>query len=167
MDTTSSRHPRVKQFSMRDPPFRSRFGRAKTENMLPSGTLDPGQKVFSSKHRLVKRNLPFFQSANVLRVANQHSEMRLFYLLSRDWFHVVLRMNLLLSILVLLTIWTVAIIIFAGVYMRVDRHRLNEDCGLGAPGTPIAFAPAFAFSLETCTTVGYVTDGILTMTYPP
>ncbi|CAB9514290.1 rectifier potassium channel 2 [Seminavis robusta] len=45
--------------------------------------------------------------------------------------------------------------IFAGIYMRIDTDRLDENCGLGAPGQPIQLGPAFAFSLETCTTVGY------------
>ena len=47
-----------------------------------------------------------------------------------------------------------AIIIFAGVYMMVDQSSEAATCGLGANGEPIHFGPAFAFSLETCTTVG-------------
>lgn len=31
----------------------------------------------------------------------------------------------------------------------------NQACGLGEPGNPIKFYGAFAFSLETTTTVGY------------
>ena len=138
----------------RVPPPRPRAGMATSDHMLPTSLLSPAKTVFSSKHRLIKRNLPFFQSKNVLRVANQHSELRLLSLLFNDWFHVGLRLNLWLILLILLTVWTLAIIIFAAVYMRIDRDNLNSNCGLGAPGTPIPFAPAFAFSLETCTTVG-------------
>jgi hypothetical protein len=157
-----------KEASARDPPTLSRFEKPRSEHMLPSSNLtDPSKLVFSSKHRLVRRNLPFFQSKNSLRVANQHSEMRLFYLLARDWFHVVLRMNLVLSLFVLLSLWTLLIILFAGIYMRIDRRRPHEDCGLGPPGYPIQFAPAFAFSLETCTTVGCVTFGLVTIIFPP
>ena len=123
--------------------------------MLPTDEQQsPSQSVFSSKHRLVKRNLPFFQSKNKLQVQNQHTHWRLFTLLKNDWFHVVLRWNLWLSLLILLSLWTLAIIIFAGIYMSIDRNDGSDDCGLGAPGEPIGFAAAFAFSLETCTTVG-------------
>ena len=144
------------EHSVRDPPIRPRFERPTSANMLPSSSLVPSKTVFSTKHRLVKRNLPFFQSENALRVASQHAEIRLFALLTKDWFHVVLRMNLWLSLLVLLSIWTVAIIVFAGIYMRIDRAQPHVNCGLGVIGSPIEFAPAFAFSLETCTTVGCV-----------
>jgi len=43
----------------------------------------------------------------------------------------------------------------------VDATAPHVECGLGKPGHPIDFSGAFAFSLETCTTVGYglPTDG--------
>lgn len=44
------------------------------------------------------------------------------------------------------------IIVFAGFYVAVDHRDATVDCGLGSVGSPIAFGPAFAFSLETCTT---------------
>ena len=47
------------------------------------------------------------------------------------------------------------IIVFAAVYVAIDRNDLEVNCGLGTEGNPIEFGPAFAFSLETCTTVGY------------
>eukprot|EP00522_Entomoneis_paludosa_P016587 CAMPEP_0172452828 /NCGR_PEP_ID=MMETSP1065-20121228/10367_1 /TAXON_ID=265537 /ORGANISM="Amphiprora paludosa, Strain CCMP125" /LENGTH=360 /DNA_ID=CAMNT_0013204949 /DNA_START=118 /DNA_END=1200 /DNA_ORIENTATION=+ len=47
------------------------------------------------------------------------------------------------------------ILIFAGFYVWQDNQNPNKNCGLGEEGQPIAFGPAFAFSLETCTTVGY------------
>ncbi|CAB9503285.1 rectifier potassium channel 2 [Seminavis robusta] len=137
------------------PPPRPRFGIGTTAHMLPTSSLSPAKTVFSSKHRLIKRNLPFYQSKNTLRVTNQHSELRLFSLLFNDWFHVGLRLNLWLSLFLLLSVWTICILIFAAIYMRIDRDRLDENCGLGAPGQPIQLGPAFAFSLETCTTVGY------------
>lgn len=37
----------------------------------------------------------------------------------------------------------------------MDSLNPMVECGLGSAGNPIAFGPAFAFSLETCTTVGY------------
>ena len=39
--------------------------------------------------------------------------------------------------------------------MYVDRENPQENCGLGEVGEPILFHGAFAFALETATTVGY------------
>lgn len=39
--------------------------------------------------------------------------------------------------------------------MKLDAISPETECGLGTAGNPIQFGPAFAFSLETCTTVGY------------
>lgn len=47
------------------------------------------------------------------------------------------------------------IIVWAFIYVMVDRSDPQKTCGLGANGNPIEFHAAFAFSLETCTTVGY------------
>ena len=47
------------------------------------------------------------------------------------------------------------ILVFAVLYVIYDNARPSQACGLGAEGAPIKFAGAFAFSLETCTTVGY------------
>ena len=71
-----------------------------------------------------------------------------------DWFHVLLRQPTWLSLLALIGVWTAMILVFAGVYVAVDKKD-THGCGLGADGDPIEFGPAFAFSLETCTTVGY------------
>lgn len=109
-------------------------------------------------HRLVRRNLPLHQSDNYLQVTN-HQRVRYFNLLRHDWFHVVLRVNPFASILVLLSVWTAVIVVFAGFYMMIDSYNEGTDCGLGPIGSPIAFGPAFAFSLETCTTVGYGLPG--------
>ena len=138
----------------RVPPVRSRFERSKSEHMLPTSNQSPSQSVFSSKHRLVKRNMDYYQSKNKLRVENQHTHWRLLSLLRHDLFHVILRFNLWLSLFLLLGFWTVVIIVFAGIYMAIDRGNVGSDCGLGAAGEPIKFSSAFAFSLETCTTVG-------------
>jgi hypothetical protein len=60
--------------------------------------------------------------------------------------------------LLLLSVWTGTILLFATFYFAHDRSNSSNKCNLG--GTlesdgPIQFAGAFAFSLETCTTVGY------------
>jgi hypothetical protein len=131
------------------PPAVPRFAKVGSQHMLPTSNLSPNKYVFSSKHRLVKRNLPFFQSRNKLQVKNHHSSWRLFSLLKYDWFHIMLRTNMWVSLFTLLGLWTAAIIVFAGIYMAIDRKNLKADCGLGPPGKPIQFQTAFAFSLET------------------
>jgi hypothetical protein len=104
--------------------------------------------------RLVKRNLPFHQSSNRIAVKNEKKRSHILPLLMRDWFHVLLRMPVLASTTAMLSLWTVSILLFAAIYVRIDSVNLGTDCGLGPPGKPIPFGTAFAFSLETCTTVG-------------
>ena len=52
-----------------------------------------------------------------------------------------------------MSIWTGAILIFAVLYVIYDNAEPSVSCGLGAENKPIRFGGAFAFSLETCTTV--------------
>jgi hypothetical protein len=107
--------------------------------------------------RLVQRNMPFKQSRQEIAVVNKtlYKGLKVQRILSSDWYHVFLRYNTMLSLLVLLAIFTVGIILFAFVYMKIDASSPETNCGLGTAGNPISFGPAFAFSLETCTTVGY------------
>jgi hypothetical protein len=107
--------------------------------------------------RLVKRNLPNFQSVNTLDIANRNLEWNLTY--RYDFFHAILRWTTWISVASLISIWTVLILAFATVYQYIDQLRPLEDCGLGSKGDPIDFNGAFAFSLETCTTVGYGLPG--------
>jgi hypothetical protein len=104
--------------------------------------------------RLVKRNLPFHQSSNRIAVKNEKKRSHIWPLLMRDWFHVLLRMPVMLSTTAMLSLWTLSILLFAYIYVRIDTDHKDADCGLGPPGLPIAFGTSFAFSLETCTTVG-------------
>jgi hypothetical protein len=63
--------------------------------------------------RMVIRNLPFSQSLN--EVAVQHNlGFKIFLLLRHDLFHVFLRQHTIKSLLMLLSIWTLLLIIFAG-----------------------------------------------------
>jgi hypothetical protein len=106
--------------------------------------------------RLVNRDYPYHQSRNRIAVRNEndYSHSQIWRLLMEDWFHVLLRIPVWYSVFALLAIWTVVILLFAAVYMNIDERYLEEDCGLGEPGEPIQFGTSFAFSLETCTTVG-------------
>lgn len=135
--------------------LRQRF--QKLEQQHPSQRL----RTHSHRHfsnvflpRVVDRNWPYHQSKNSIAVTNRNHQSGVIQLLMKDWFHVFLRMHVLKSITFLLGLWTSAILIFAAVYVRIDEAYLNQNCGLGDPGTPISFGTAFAFSLETCTTVG-------------
>lgn len=107
--------------------------------------------------RLVHRNLPYHQSKQKIAVTNKtiFGSLKLQYILSHDWYHVILRFPTHFSLFCLLSVWTLAILIFAAIYKHIDEQKPDEECGLGTAGKPINFPAAFAFSLETCTTVGY------------
>lgn len=110
--------------------------------------------------RLVKRDLPYSQSRNRVSVKNSnHHNSGIYRLLVIDWFHVLLRIPVWVSITLLLATWTLVIVLFALLYVKIDETWLEEDCGLGEPGRALQFGTSFAFSLETCTTVGYGLPG--------
>jgi hypothetical protein len=75
--------------------------------------------------RLIHRNLPFCQSKNFVNVTNQYGKHRdaIYKLFRLDWFHVFLRLNTMLSVTILLLIWTVQILIFASLYVAVDGQN--------------------------------------------
>jgi len=105
--------------------------------------------------RMVHRNMPFHQSRNDIAVfkASSSRSPRLKRILRHDWFHVLLRWPSYFSISSLLFAWTAIITVFALIYQLFDNPE--SECGLGPKGETIGFSTAFAFSLETCTTVGY------------
>lgn len=106
------------------------------------------------RHRLVRRDAPFHQSSGKIfmdRTAMRNKELNLIGL--GDWFHVLLEGRSTYLVLLLITVYTVIIIIFAGIYMGIDGER--SACGLAEPGTTLSFHTAFAFSVETMTTIGY------------
>jgi hypothetical protein len=110
--------------------------------------------------RLVHRNRPFKQSGQEIAVVNKTlfritKVQRIIRTLSSDWFHILLRQPTYQSLPLLLFFWTFFIVVFAFIYQKIDSQDSTLSCGLGQSDAPIAFAPAFAFSLETCTTVGY------------
>jgi hypothetical protein len=109
------------------------------------------EKHVASVPRFVRRNLPYFQSKNKLNV-HHNQGFKIIWLVRHDWFHVLLRMKGWISTTFLLTIWTIMLLIFAAIYVWYDNKDPGVTCGLGPPGEPIQFGPAFAFSLETCTT---------------
>lgn len=104
--------------------------------------------------RFIRRNRPFHQSANEVAILHNHGP-KIWWLRRHDWFHALARLPTWKSGVLLLGIWTLMIILFAGIYMGFDRRNPELNCGLGIENEPIEFGAAFAFSLETCTTVGY------------
>jgi len=117
-----------------------------------------GSQVFLP--RMILRNMPYNQSNNQCQVINTNkSKSSLIRLLLSDWFHVLLRIKIHYSIFMLLGLWLGIILFFAVLYVKIDTAYDQENCGLGKPPNPISFPAAFAFSLETCTTVGYGLPG--------
>lgn len=112
--------------------------------------IDPASRV-----RLVKRDLGHNQSSNELGINYTGLDVDICGLLRRDWFHAILSVPTTVSILTFLLVWTLVILLYAVLYREYDRLDPEMECGLGNKGQPINFGPAFAFSLETCTTVGY------------
>jgi potassium inwardly-rectifying channel subfamily J protein 9 len=124
--------------------------------MLEANTILPAVAVSGQKDppRLVQRNLAFHQSRNILQVAHNKG-FNIGRLIRHDYFHVLLRLPLWKIVMLIIFSWTVVILFFAGVYYANGQMQSNPSCALGLNGTPVSFATAFAFSLETCSTVGY------------
>jgi hypothetical protein len=105
--------------------------------------------------RYVHRNLPDHQSRNMVAVIHNQG-WRIGKLVRHDLFHFLLRRKLYVTLPFLLLIWTLVILTFAGLYFAADRKiEGNNVCSLFGAAGPITFQGAFAFSLQTCTTVGY------------
>ena len=127
---------------------------------LSSWAARPSIPLGDSFPRLIDRNLPFDQSINTVKVEHRNERKDLFRLIRRNWFHVFLRQPTSKSLFFLIVVWTALILMFAGLYYAVDRANPYVDCGLrNAQGDPLTFEAAFAFSLQTCTTVGYTLPG--------
>ncbi len=105
--------------------------------------------------RLITRDYPYHQSSNRVQVFPKNHRA-VFRLLVKSYFYVLLRIPFCYSFPIILFIWYLMIWVFASVYQSIDssNFNLNKDCGLGDPGVPITIHTAYAFSLETCTTVG-------------
>lgn len=122
------------------------------ENDVEMGSKKP--KKMDDIPRLVLRNRPFHQSSNKVHIEHNQG-LRIYSLLKFNWFHTFLRWPTKWSLTVLMVAWTGMILVFSGVYMWYDRLDTTISCGLGLIDEPMTAAAAFAFSLETCTTVGY------------
>lgn len=114
--------------------------------------------------RMVDRNLPFHQSRNKTNVKILDPHRLLWKIRVEDWFHTLLRVSACLSVSVLLSLWIAMVGTFGVIYWFEDNvGYIKQDCGLGPnENKAISLAGAFAFSLETCTTVGYGLPGAST-----
>ena len=139
-------------------------------HMERSGSFSQGfafkflDKRWMEAPRLVRRNLPYHQSNNKFNVKAKYGKHRwtlLWHYINHDPFHVMLRWSTPVSLTFLLTVWTFFILIFAEIYIAVDRANPHVDCGLhpDGDGSTLDFHTAFAFSVETSTTVGYGLPG--------
>ena len=72
---------------------------------------------------------------------------------TQDPFHVCLSLRLDLLVLVCISIYTVVMLFFAGLYVVLDNPDVH--CGVAPQGSWPTYYEAFAFSLETMTTIGY------------
>ena len=145
--TSSSKKKKKKQHRRRGSRSKLRL-RKETEEPRRNGT-----QVFLP--RMILRNKPYNQSNNQCQVVNTNRHRsKIFRLLLSDWFHVLLRIKMHYSIMMLLCGWLGMILFLAVFYMKIDQVYVDDNCGLGDPPDHISFAAAFAFSLETCTTVG-------------
>lgn len=122
-------------------------------DMLEAGMMSHREEGESFLPRLVLRNRPYGQSTNKIHISHNQG-WKIFALLKHNWFHTLLRQPTSRSLPMLMSIWTGAILFFAGLYVWQDSKDTKLECGLGDAGNPIQWAGAFAFSLETCTTVG-------------
>ena len=113
-----------------------------------------GEMETTPLQRLIVRDLRYHQSSDSLNIRHQCAKP-FHHWYSEDWFHVLLRLRTSVSLFMFVTIWTAFLLFFAGVYMVVDMENPEIDCGLGHVPNTIHFGAAFAFSLETTTTVGY------------
>ena len=127
-------------------------------NLYPNQLIgDRGQnpsRHFENLPRLVDRGLAFHQSPNKVHLRHNQG-WNIYRLLRFNWFHVMLRWPSKYSFTFLVTAWTGQILFFALLYVWNDEVHRGGRCVLGgANGEVIGWAGAFAFSLQTCNTVG-------------
>ena len=108
----------------------------------------------SRRHRLVRRDFPFNQSSGKIFMARSGWGIKaLREIATKDWFHVLIEAHLLILCLTTVILYTLIILVFTACYILVDGRGAN--CGLAPEGEQVSFQTAFAFSIETMTTIGY------------
>lgn len=100
--------------------------------------------------RLLRRDAPFRQSTG--RIYMHRTGAALGLALS-DVFHVALAMPYFLLTLLCMMAYTTVMLAFAVLYVLIEGPE--TDCGIAPIGERPTFYHAFAFSMETLTTIGY------------
>ena len=103
-----------------------------------------------SQLRLLRRDAPFHQSSGKIYMHRTGAAMRLAL---HDSFHVALSMPAILLFTTCITGYTLLMLAWAGLYVALDHPGVY--CGIGPLGQYPSFYHAFAFSMETMTTIGY------------
>ena len=129
-----------------------------TFDPYPNTLIDDRDKVRLEKlgnlPRLIDRNRAFHQSSNKVHLGHNQG-LNIYRLLRFNWFHVFLRWPTKYSFLILVSVWTGALLVFATLYVLHDQLHRGSHCVLGGlNGEVIDFAGAFAFALETTATNG-------------
>ena len=104
------------------------------------------------KGKLIRRDRAFYQTSNKMNISctveegDFESRCGYWLILLSDWFDTFLKYGTSYIIFILYLIYTVTILVFAGFY-----YAIAQNCDTSEPMT---YSQAFAFSLETATTVG-------------
>jgi len=100
--------------------------------------------------RLIERRAPFFQSSTLVNVRYSEHDSRTRwarrYIIFRDWFDYLLSFRTSIVIFFLIIAYTLQLFVWTGFYMSIDCEESNP---------PLTAHEAFAFALQTATTVGF------------
>jgi hypothetical protein len=113
-----------------------------------------GESGMKTKGKLIRRDRAFYQTSNKMNITctveEGDFETRCGYwlILLSDWFDTFLNYGTSYIIFVLIVVYTITIVLFAGFY-----YAIAQECDSSQAMT---FSQAFAFSLETATTVSFL-----------
>ena len=114
-----------------------------TAAAAPTSTSADGVHSAAILNRLVVRDLPYHQSSNSLRIRHQSTKpLRFYHWYIEDWFHVLLRLRTAVSAFVFVLIWTIFLLLFAGIYHAIDGADPRVNCGLGVPPNSVTYYTA-------------------------
>jgi hypothetical protein len=147
----------------RSPSYQGGFFAPKTPDFTPhkaearrrgswAGVLGLTNVANQPRLRLIRRDAPFHQSSGRVYM-HRRGHGPLERLAVQDPFHVALSLPVYALILMCASSYTLVMLLFAGIYMGVDHPGVG--CGIAPAGEYPSFYHAFAFSLETLTTIGY------------
>ena len=110
----------------------------------------PSHRPDGERLRLLRRDAPFRQSTGRIYM---HRTGAAVGLALHDLFHVALSMPWILLMILCTSSYTIVMLIFACLFCLADGPEIQ--CGIAPYGRRPTFYHAFAFSMETLTTIGY------------